>query len=158
MKKTSEKTAFYPGTFDPFTLGHYSVTRRALQIFDKVIIAVGVNEAKRCLYTPQQRVDMLRKFFADEPRIEVISYCELTVTAARKAQASVILRGIRSVADFEYEKTIADLNRDLSGMDTLLLFTEPAYAHISSSAVRELLHFNQSIDQFIPEGLELPSL
>ena len=156
--KTSEKTAFYPGTFDPFTLGHESVTRRALQIFDKVIVAISINDAKRCLFTPGQRVEMLQKLFADEPRVEVITYDNLTVIEAKKREATAILRGIRSIADFEYEKTIADLNRDISGIETLLLFTEPQYAHISSSVVRELLRFNQPVKQFIPQNLVLPDL
>ena len=156
--KTSEKTAFYPGSFDPYTLGHDSVVRRALPLFDKIIVAIGVNEAKRCLYTPQQRQEMLQKFFAGEPRVEVIVYDGLTVDAARRYGATAILRGIRSVIDFEYEKSIADLNRDLSGIETLLLFAEPAYAHISSSAVRELLHHHRPVDRFLPSGLQLPAI
>ena len=154
--KTSEEIAFYPGTFDPFTLGHASITRRALQIFDKVIIAVGINDAKRCLYTPDQRVNMLRELFASDPRVEVIAYNDLTVVEAQRQNVTAILRGIRSIADFEYEKTIADLNRDISGIETLLLFTEPQYAHISSSVVRELLRYNQPVKQFIPKNLKLP--
>lgn len=154
--KTSEKIAFYPGTFDPFTLGHESVTRRALHIFDKVIVAIGINDAKRCLFSPEQRVEMLQKLFAEEPRVEVITYDNLTVDEARKQGATAILRGIRSIADFEYEKTIADLNRDIAGIETLLLFTEPRYAHISSSVVRELMRFGQPVGQFIPTGLVLP--
>ena len=123
--KTSEKIAFYPGTFDPFTLGHASITRRALQI-------------------------------ASDPRVEVIAYNDLTVVEAQRQNVTAILRGIRSIADFEYEKTIADLNRDISGIETLLLFTEPQYAHISSSVVRELLRYNQPVKQFIPKNLKLP--
>ena len=101
---------------------------------------------------------MLQKLFADEPRVEVITYDNLTVIEAKKREATAILRGIRSIADFEYEKTIADLNRDISGIETLLLFTEPQYAHISSSVVRELLRFNQPVKQFIPQNLVLPDL
>ena len=153
--KTSEKTAFYPGTFDPFTLGHESVTRRALQIFDKVIVAIGINDAKRCLFTPGQRVEMLRNLFADEPRVKVITYDNLTVIEAKKREATAILRGIRSIADFEYEKTIADLNRDISGIETLLLFTEPELTCVSSTIVRELLSFGKDISQFVPEGMRL---
>lgn len=99
---------------------------------------------------------MLQKLFAGEPRVEVITYDNLTVDEARKQGATAILRGIRSIADFEYEKTIADLNRDIAGIETLLLFTEPRYAHISSSVVRELLRFGQPVGQFVPAGLILP--
>jgi len=99
---------------------------------------------------------MLRELFASDPRVEVIAYNDLTVVEAQRQNVTAILRGIRSIADFEYEKTIADLNRDISGIETLLLFTEPQYAHISSSVVRELLRYNQPVKQFIPKNLKLP--
>ena len=156
--KTSEKIAFFPGSFDPFTLGHLSVVRRALSLFDKIVVAIGVNENKRSLYTPQQREAMLQRLFAEEPRVEVFVYERLTVDAAKKCGATAILRGVRSIADFEYEKNIADLNRDLSGIETVLLFTEPAYAHITSTAVRELIRYGQSVGRFVPEKLQLPVL
>lgn len=158
MMKTSEKIAFFPGSFDPFTLGHLSVVRRALSLFDKIVVAIGVNENKHCLYTPQQREAMLQQLFAKEPRVEVFVYEGLTVDAAEKCGATAILRGVRSIADFEYEKNIADLNRDLSGIETVLLFTEPAYAHITSTAVRELIRYGQPVGRFIPEKLQLPVL
>ncbi len=156
--KTCNKIAFYPGTFDPFTIGHQSLVNRALRIFDKIIIAVGINEAKKCLYTTKQRVDMITNLYADNPHIKVIDYDGLTVTAAQNARATAILRGIRSTIDFEYEKSIADINRDIAGIETVLLYTEPAYAHISSSIIRELIRLNQPITQFIPKGMQLPHL
>lgn len=117
---------------------------------DEIVIAIGINEKKKTYYTLEQRIEAIRRLYADEPRVRVISYSGLTVDVAQREKARFILRGIRSVIDFEYEKSIADVNRQLTGIETLLLFTEPAYAHISSSVVRELLHFGKDVSQFIP--------
>ena len=145
------RIALFPGTFDPFTLGHQSLVKRVLTCADAVVIAIGINEKKQTYYTLEQRVSAIRALYAEEPRVKVITYSGLTVDVAQQEQASFILRGVRSVIDFEYEKAIADVNRQLTGIDTLLLFTEPAYAHISSSVVRELLHFGKDVSAFLPK-------
>ena len=145
------RIALFPGTFDPFTLGHQSLVKRVLTCADAVVIAIGINEKKQTYYTLEQRVAAIRALYAEEPRVKVITYSGLTVDVAQQEQASFILRGVRSVIDFEYEKAIADVNRQLTGIETLLLFTEPAYAHISSSVVRELLHFGKDISAFLPK-------
>lgn len=145
------RIALFPGTFDPFTLGHQSLVSRVLTFADAVVIAIGINEKKHTYYTLEQRVEALRKLYADEPRVKVITYSGLTVDVAQQEGACFILRGVRSVIDFEYEKSIADVNRQLTGIETLLLFTEPAYAHISSSVVRELLHFGKDVSAFLPK-------
>ena len=145
------RIALFPGTFDPFTLGHQSLVKRVLTCADAVVIAIGINEKKQTYYTLEQRVSAIRALYAEEPRVKVITYSDLTVDVAQQEQASFILRGVRSVIDFEYEKAIADVNRQLSGIETLLLFTEPAYAHISSSVVRELLHFGKDVSAFLPK-------
>ena len=145
------RIALFPGTFDPFTLGHQSLVKRVLTCADAVVIAIGINEKKQTYYTLEQRVSAIRALYAEEPRIKVITYSGLTVDVAQQEQASFILRGVRSVIDFEYEKAIADVNRQLTGIETLLLFTEPAYAHISSSVVRELLHFGKDVSAFLPK-------
>lgn len=145
------RIALFPGTFDPFTLGHQSLVKRVLTCADAVVIAIGINEKKQTYYTLEQRVSAIRALYAEEPRVKVITYSGLTVDVAQQEQASFILRGVRSVIDFEYEKAIADVNRQLSGIETLLLFTEPAYAHISSSVVRELLHFGKDVSAFLPK-------
>ena len=145
------RIALFPGTFDPFTLGHQSLVKRVLTCADAVVIAIGINEKKQTYYTLEQRVSAIRALYAEEPRVKVITYSGLTVDVAQQEQASFILRGVRSVIDFEYEKAIADVNRQLSGVETLLLFTEPAYAHISSSVVRELLHFGKDVSAFLPK-------
>ena len=145
------RIALFPGTFDPFTLGHQSLVKRVLTCADAVVIAIGINEKKQTYYTLEQRVSAIRALYAEEPRVKVITYSGLTVDVAQQEQASFILRGVRSVIDFEYEKAIADVNRLLTGIETLLLFTEPAYAHISSSVVRELLHFGKDVSAFLPK-------
>ena len=145
------RIALFPGTFDPFTLGHQSLVKRVLTCADAVVIAIGINEKKQTYYTLEQRVSAIRALYAEEPRVKAITYSGLTVDVAQQEQASFILRGVRSVIDFEYEKAIADVNRQLSGIETLLLFTEPAYAHISSSVVRELLHFGKDVSAFLPK-------
>ena len=145
------RIALFPGTFDPFTLGHQSLVKRVLTCADAVVIAIGINEKKQTYYTLEQRVAAIRALYAEEPRVKVITYSGLTVDVAQQERASFILRGVRSVIDFEYEKAIADVNRQLTGIETLLLFTEPAYAHISSSVVRELLHFGKDVSAFLPK-------
>ena len=106
---------------------------------DEIVIAIGINEAKKSYFTLEKRIGMIRDLYRDEPRVKVESYNSLTIKFAEEVGARFILRGIRSVIDFEYEKTIADMNRTISGIETFLLFTEPALSHISSSHVRELL-------------------
>ena len=145
------RIALFPGTFDPFTLGHQSLVKRVLTCADAVVIAIGINEKKQTYYTLEQRVSAIRALYAEESRVKVITYSGLTVDVAQQEGASFILRGVRSVIDFEYEKAIADVNRQLTGIETLLLFTEPAYAHISSSVVRELLHFGKDVSAFLPK-------
>ena len=107
---SSKRIAVFPGTFDPFTLGHMSIVSRGLELLDEVVIAIGINDSKRTYFTVEQRLEMLRDLFRDNPRIRVVSYDSLTIDLAKQWNARFILRGIRSVNDFEYEKTIADVN------------------------------------------------
>lgn len=155
--KTSlnKRIAIFPGTFDPFTIGHMSLVERALNMLDEIVIAIGVNEAKSQYFSVDERVRMLEDLFRSNPRVKVLSYNCLTVDLARQCHTGFILRGIRSVNDFEYEKTIADVNRKISGVETLVLFTEPEHTHISSTIVRELLRYGRSVDEFLPDGLVL---
>ena len=119
------KKAIFPGSFDPFTLGHHSIVKRALAFLDEVIIGIGINEGKQCLMPVEKRLESIRKLYKDEPRVKVLAYSGLTVDFAQEQETGVILRGIRTVKDFEYEEGIADINRRLSGIDTVFLFTEP---------------------------------
>lgn len=150
-----KRIALFPGTFDPFTIGHESLVRRGLSIMDEIVIAIGVNEAKKSFFPLEKRLTMIRDLYDAEPRVRVESYDSLTIEFAQKATAQYILRGIRSVADFEYEKTIADMNRTISGIETFVLFTEPALTHVSSSHVRELLRYGYDISRFVPEKLNI---
>lgn len=150
-----ERTALFPGTFDPFTIGHESLVRRGLSLMDRIVIAIGVNEAKKSFFPLEKRLSMIRELYRNEPRVSVESYDSLTIEFAQKIGARYILRGIRSVTDFEYEKTIADMNRTISGIETFVLFTEPALTHVSSSHVRELLRYGYDVSEFVPKGLQL---
>ena len=149
------KIAIFPGSFDPFTLGHHSIVKRALGFMDEVIIGIGINESKRGFLSVEKRVDSIQKLYADEPRVKVVAYSGLTVDFAQEQKAEFIVRGIRSVKDFEYEESIADINRKLSGIETIFLFTEPDLASVSSSVVRELLHYGKDVSAFLPEGMEI---
>ena len=149
------RRAIFPGTFDPFTIGHYSVVQRTLTVMDEVVIGIGINENKNTYFPIEKRVEMIRKFYKDEPRIKVESYDCLTIDFARQVDAQFIVRGIRTVKDFEYEETIADINRKLAGIETILLFTEPELTCVSSTIVRELLGYNKDISMFIPKGMEM---
>lgn len=149
------KRAIFPGTFDPFTIGHYSVVTRALSFMDEVIIGIGINENKNTYFPIEKRLKMIQDFYTNESRIKVMAYDCLTIDFARNVEAEFIVRGIRTVKDFEYEETIADINRKLANIETILLFTEPELSCVSSTIVRELLSFNKDISQFLPEGMKL---
>lgn len=144
------KTAIFPGTFDPFTIGHESLVSRALSIVDEIVISIGVNESKKSYFSLEKRLEMINKLYQDNPKVSVTSYDCLTVDFAKEVNADFILRGIRSVNDFEYEKTIADVNRKIAGIETFVLFTEPEYTHISSTIVRDLLKYGHDIKDFVP--------
>ncbi len=152
--KSPKRIALFPGTFDPFTVGHESLVRRSLTLVDEMIIAIGVNDNKQSYFPLDKRLQMIRDLYQPEPRVRVESYDTLTVDFAREVGADFILRGIRTIADFEYEKTIAHMNRTLSGIETILLFTEPNHAHISSSIVRELLRYGRDVSSFLPEKMK----
>lgn len=144
------KIAIFPGSFDPFTVGHASIVERGLPLFDEIVIGVGINENKRALYSSDRRVEAISRLYAHEPRVRVEAYDDLTVDFARRCGASFILRGLRSVKDFEYERDIANMNHRLTGIETVLLFTEPHYSSISSSVVRELIAFGKDVRDFLP--------
>ena len=146
-----KKTAIFPGSFDPFTIGHASIVERGLPLFDEIVIGVGFNASKRSLFSPEERVEAIRSFYADEPCIRVVAYNDLTIDLARREGANYILRGLRSVKDFEYERDIANINNRLAGVETVLLFTEPQFSDISSSVVRELIAFGKDVTDFLPK-------
>ena len=114
------RIAIFPGSFDPFTIGHDNIIQRTLPLFDKIIIGIGVNAQKKNLFSAQQRVEFIKNVYKNEPRIDVLTYNTLTTELAKKVQASFIIRGIRSVRDFEYERDIAEMNKQATGIETLL--------------------------------------
>ncbi|MGN0221713.1 MAG: pantetheine-phosphate adenylyltransferase [Prevotella sp.] len=142
--------AVFVGSFDPFTIGHYDILRRALPLFDHVVVGVGVNGHKQCLYSAEERVGRIAALYADEPKVTVEQYCGLTVDFARRHGAAFIIKGVRNIRDFEYEREQADVNRRISGIDTLLLIASPALASVSSSVVRELIHYGKDVSAFLP--------
>ncbi len=147
--------AIFPGTFDPFTVGHASIVSRALTFIDEIVIAIGINESKHTHFPLEQRKRMISDYYKENPRISVQTYDGLTTDFAREAGANLIVRGIRTVRDFEYEETIADINRQLTGIETILLFTEPELTCVSSTIVRELLSFGKDVSQFLPKGMNI---
>lgn len=149
------KKAIFPGSFDPFTIGHYSVVKRGLELFDHITIGVGSNCSKKSFFTLEKRLDIIRQAFHDEPRVSVKAYDSLTIDFAKEEKADFILRGVRSANDFEYEKSIADINKRLSSIETVLLFTEPQYSAVSSTIVRDLLSYGKEVAEFLPPGIEL---
>ncbi|WP_394803895.1 pantetheine-phosphate adenylyltransferase [Parabacteroides leei] len=151
----NKRIALFPGTFDPFTIGHQSLVSRGLALVDEIIISIGVNEKKQTYFPLKERLEAIENLYKEELRVKVMSYDSLTVDFAEEVGAGFILRGIRTVNDFEYEKSIADVNRKLSGIETFILFTEPEHTHISSSIVRELLRYGKDISQFVPKGTNL---
>jgi len=150
--------ALFPGSFDPFTRGHESIVRRALPLFDEIVVAIGVNGSKKSFMTVEQRVKWIEGVFGDEPKVRVIGYSGMTVDAARDVGAEFIVRGVRLIQDFENEKHLAEVNRDLSGIETVLLYTLPEDSHISSSIVRELLHYGEDVSAYLPKGADLSLL
>lgn len=149
------KRALFPGSFDPFTAGHHSIVKRTLALVDEVIVGIGFNEGKKGFLPLEKRLEMIHALYVDEPRVKVLPYSGLTVDFAKEQEADVIVRGIRSVKDFEYEESIADINRKLSGIETVFLFTEPELAAVSSSVVRELIHYGKDVSMFLPEGMKI---
>lgn len=145
-----EKKAVFTGTFDPFTIGHFSIVKRALPMFDHLVIAVAVSKLKNTDEEIAKRVADIQKIYKDEPRVEVISYSDLTIDMAKRIGAKFVVRGVRSVKDFEYEREQAEFNREFGHLETILLFAEPGLESISSSLVRELKFFGRDVSEFLP--------
>lgn len=157
------RIAVFPGSFDPFTIGHADIVRRGLQLFDRIVVAVGFNAQKtaadeRHAASVDERVAAIARIYKDEPRVKVVSYSCLTVDLAAQEGAHFLLRGVRSVKDFEYERDLAAVNAEIppafpaedAGLETVLLIADPRYAHISSSVVRELQAYGRDVTSYLP--------
>lgn len=148
------RKAIFPGSFDPFTLGHYDIVMRGLDLFDEIVIGIGRNSTKKETFPIRERLSAIQKIFANEPRVKVVMYDCLTVDFAHEYEAKFILRGIRCVQDFEYERNMAEANKQLGDVETILLYTRPEYAHISSTLVRDLYSYNKDVSAFVPNHLK----
>ncbi len=149
------KRAIFPGSFDPITMGHVDIIRRSLPLFDELIIAIGVNSTKKYMFSLGQRKAFIEATFADEPKIKVDTYEGLTVDYCEEIEANFILRGLRNPADFEFEKTITQVNRRLSNIETVFLLTSAETSFISSSTVREVIHFKGDYSSMVPAAVRL---
>jgi pantetheine-phosphate adenylyltransferase len=150
------KSAVFPGSFDPITKGHFDIVTRALPMFDTIIIAVGKNASKENYFSLEKRVGWIEKLFAGEPKVKVKTYSGLTIDFCREVKASYIIRGLRTSADFEFERGIAQVNQALdSKVDTVFMIAQPALTHITSSIVREVLKHGGDASQFVPAGINL---
>ncbi len=145
------KKAVFPGSFDPITLGHVDIIKRAVPLFDEIIIAIGINADKKYMFDLDTRIKFINETFKNEPTIKVFTYEGLTVDFCKEQNADFILRGLRNPADFEFEKAIAQTNRKLTGIDTVFLLTSAETSFISSSIVRDVLRNNGSIIGLVPE-------
>lgn len=144
------KTAVFTGSFDPFTIGHKNIADRALKLCDELVIGIGYNEHKEYMFTLEERVEAIKRIYKYNLNVRVETYDDLTVDFAQRQNADCIIRSIRSIKDFEYEREQADINFQLSGIETVLLFAQPELEHISSTVVKELMHFDKDVSQFLP--------
>ncbi len=150
------KIAVFPGSFDPITTGHVKIVKRALPLFDKIIVAVGVNSQKQTLFTLEQRLEWLRLVFAKEKKIEIGHFEGLTAHYCTKIGAKYLVRGLRNASDFDYEKTISQLNQIVGDqLDTVFLISEPEFSHISSTIVREIIKGKGNAAPFVPKEVKL---
>ena len=149
------KRAIFPGSFDPITLGHYDIIKRGVQLFEEVIVAIGVNADKKYMFTLEQRKQFIEEAFKDEPKVSVVTYKGLTVDFCKKNNVKFILRGLRNPADFEFEKAIAHTNRDLAPIETIFLLTSADTSYIASSIVRDVIRNNGDYTKLVPESVRV---
>lgn len=149
-----QRICLFPGTFDPITKGHVDIIRRSVSLFDKLIVGIGLNSSKQPMFTVEQRCQWIREIFEDDERIEAIGYEGLTIEYCKSISAQYILRGIRSIGDFEYEKAIGDMNRMLAPeIETIFLACAPEYSTISSTVVRDVIRHKGDVHLFVPDAV-----
>lgn len=150
-----QRICLFPGTFDPITKGHVDVIERAVSLFDKLVIGIGINSSKQPMFSVEERIGWIKEIFKNDPRIEVAGYEGLTVKYCTEINAKFILRGIRYISDFEYEKAIADMNRMLApDIETIFLTCSPLYSTISSTLVRDVIRNHGDVSMFVPEAVK----
>ncbi len=151
-----ERIAVFPGSFDPVTIGHVSIVERSLPMFDRVVLALGVNQGKKSIFTLEERMSWLQATFIGKSGVEVVSFEGLTADLCRRMNAQFIIRGLRNSTDHGYERSIALMNRALSGVETVFLPSLAEHAHISSTIVRELIANKADVSAFVPKAVRLP--
>ncbi len=148
------RICLFPGTFDPVTLGHVDIINRAIPLFDKIVVGIGINSSKNPMFSPEQRVEWFKEIYQDQPCVDSAMYDGLTIDFCKTIGARFILRGIRYVSDFEYEKTIADANRTMdSNIETVFLTGEPKYTSVASTIVRDIIRNGGNASPFLPEAV-----
>ena len=147
--------AIFPGSFDPITLGHVDIIKRAISVFDEIIVGIGINNEKKHLFSNNLRIKFIEDTFKKEPKIKVKNYKGLTINFCKKNNINTILRGIRNPSDFEFEKAIAHTNSKLSGIETVFLITNPEFSYISSSIVREIIENNGNYKKLVPKTVRI---
>ena len=151
-----QRICLFPGTFDPVTLGHIDIIDRALPLFDKIYVGIGINSSKSPMFSAEQRMEWFRDIYHNEPKVESVVYDGLTVNYCKTIGATFILRGIRYVSDFEYEKTIADANRTLDkNIETIFLTGEPKYTSVASTIVRDIIRNGGDASPFLPDAVNI---
>lgn len=146
--------AVFPGSFDPITKGHEDIIRRGLPLFDQIIVGIGINTTKKYFYAQERREHFIKKVFEDEPKIKVVPYSGLTITFCKEVGARFILRGLRTSADYEFERAIAQMNHAMApDIDTIFIVSEPSLSHISSTIVRDILLHKGDVSAFVPKGV-----
>ncbi len=154
-----KRIALFPGSFDPFTAGHLNILKRALTMFDGVVVAIGINQDKRGFFTEEQKIDIIKQATRGLENVDIKSYDCLTIDFCRQLGINHMVRGVRNMLDFENERAIADANRRLApGIETIIIPTAQEYAHISSSAVRDIIRHKGDTSMFVPDGVELPEV
>ena len=148
------KRALFPGSFDPITLGHYDIIKRGVQLFDEVVVAIGINSEKSYMFSLEERKQFIEDAFKDEPKVKVTTYEGLTINFCKQIKAQFILRGLRNPADFEFEKAIAHTNRKLSNIETVFLLTSARTSYISSSIVREVIRNKGDYSVLVPNSVK----
>lgn len=150
-----KKKAIFPGSFDPITVGHIEIVEKSLKIFDEIIIAIGTNPEKKYMFTESQRLNFIIKYFKNKKNVKVVAYDGLTFELCKKLDVKFIVRGVRNILDFEYEKNMAEFNRNLGQIETIIITSSNKNSHISSSFVKELIKNNSDFEHLVPNTVKI---
>ena len=153
MSKTKKRIAVFPGSFDPFTIGHEALVKRTIGLFDEIIIALGTNSNKKYMFSEEQRIKWIETAFKNTPNVSVKSFSGLTIDFCKKNKADYIIRGVRTSTDFEFEKAIAQMNREMSKIETIFIMPLPEHSAINSTIIRDIVRNNGDASMFVPKGV-----